>query len=125
MSVSVTLTAQQCKRARSLLKWNLQDLANHTRLKISILDAFEHGKSKLQRPENAEVVKTLKKEGIDFKSNGEVSLKRGGKGHSTSAQDHTVYEIDHTLDITGQGNTGEDAGQSPRKNPGPQGTPIS
>lgn len=124
MSVSLTLTAQQCKRARSLLKWNLQDLANHTRLKVNTLDAFEHGKSKLQRPENEEVVKTFKKEGIDFKSNGDVSLKRG-KGHSTSAQEHTVYEIDYTLTITGQGGEGDDSGPGPRKTPGSQGTPIS
>lgn len=125
MSSSVTLNAQQCKRARSLLKWNLQDLANQTRLKFSTLDAFERGKGKLQRPENEEVVKTFKKEGIDFKSSGDVSLKRGGKSHSGGAQDHTVYEIDYTLTISNPGGEGDDSGAGPKKNPGIQGTPIS
>ncbi len=68
------ITSRQCKQARSLLKWNPQDLASRTRIPVRNIERFEKGVTRLMLPENDEIMKTFKKNGIIFKDNFDVML---------------------------------------------------
>lgn len=71
------ITGKQCKTARSLLKWNLHDLA--ARVKAILprrIDSFEHGVVHLMEWEYAELLRVFVKAGIHFKPDMEVTLRR-------------------------------------------------
>ena len=72
--MAVQITPKQSMRARSLLKWNIYDLANRTHVQPGQIDRFEKGLSRLMRPDNDTIVKAYKKEGIIFLENMEVRL---------------------------------------------------
>ncbi len=96
---ALTITAQQCKRARGLLKWNAQDLASHTRISVRQIEKFERNQARLLRPENEEIVKTFKEHGITFNANGEVNSlnKAHQETHNTSAQETVIYDLSNPL----------------------------
>lgn len=90
---SASLSAKQCKRARSLLKWNLQDIISRSTLTKKSLEQFEQGHSSLMRPENDELVKIFQAEGIVFRANGDVEYKPKKAAHAAS-QTSQVFEVD-------------------------------
>jgi hypothetical protein len=61
--------------ARSLLKWNLHDLASYVKsILIKRIDNFEHGIVHLLPWENEELIRVFKKAGIAFNDDLEVTL---------------------------------------------------
>lgn len=70
------LTAKQCRASRSLLKWNLQDLAARCNIPAKRIDSFEKGILHLYQNENVEIMNILKKQGVEFLSDFEVRLKK-------------------------------------------------
>lgn len=96
MSAHITLSSQQCKRARAALKWNVQDLSNHTGLSVRQIDRFERNLAKLQRFENDEILSAFDKEGAEFLPNGEVRVK--GKSaqskQTANAPEPKTYNLD-------------------------------
>lgn len=84
MSNILTITPQQCKRARALLKWNPQDLASRTHVSVRQIEKFERNQTKLLKPENAEIVEAFEKKGLHFLKNGDVKQK-----HATHSSDGT------------------------------------
>ena len=84
MSNVLTITPQQCKRARALLKWNPQDLASRTHVSVRQIEKFERNQTKLLKPENAEIVEAFEKKGLHFLKNGEVHLKQNT--HSSTGE---------------------------------------
>ena len=71
------ITGKQSKTSRSLLKWNIYDLANRVKSILpKRLDSFEHGMVHLMEWENDEVVRAFKKAGILFKADLEVVLQK-------------------------------------------------
>ena|SRR5579884_3048578 len=71
------ITGKQCKKARSLLKWNLQDLASRlaSGIQTSRIDSFEKGFVHVMQWENDELSKAFKAAGIEFSSDLEVYLR--------------------------------------------------
>lgn len=101
MATAVTLTPQQCKRARALLKWNPQDLASHTRVAVRLIEKFERNQHKLLRPENEELVEAFTDRGVLFHASGEVTLKsHKSSGHSADSYEESVIHIDAAYEIT-------------------------
>ncbi|MAR56817.1 MAG: hypothetical protein CMM93_06515 [Rickettsiales bacterium] len=90
-----TISAKQCRKARSLLKWNIPDLSNKTGLQPDRLDKFERNLIRLMGPEFKDLIKALEDNGIEFKADFEVNLKKakssGGGGTSKT------YIVDQTL----------------------------
>lgn len=78
-------SARQCKRARALLKWNVNDLSSRTRLKPRRIEELERGAVRLTQPEIIELISVFEKNGIVFKGEEDVSLRKssGAMGDST------------------------------------------
>lgn len=72
--MSKQITAKQCKKARSLLKWNIHDVVGKTNLSPVRLERFERGTIRLTRPENDELYKLFTKFGLVFTQDFEVFL---------------------------------------------------
>lgn len=70
------ITAKQSRQARSLLKWNIQDVVNKCGMRTQRLDHFERGIARLTRPENDDLIKVYSEHGIIFTSDYEVMLKK-------------------------------------------------
>ena len=70
------ITAKQSRQARSLLKWNIQDVVNKCTMRPQRLDHFERGIARLTRPENDDLIKVYTEHGITFTSDYEVRLKK-------------------------------------------------
>jgi len=88
------LSGKQCKMARSLLKWNIYDLANHVKgILPKRIDSFEHSMVHLIEWENDEMVRAFKKQGILFKSDMDVAL----------------HKVEQTQDVQTAGMTEEGA----------------
>ena len=81
------ITSKQCRQSRSLLKWNVPDLANKSGLMADRIDKFERNIVRLTAIEAKELIKTLEDSGIEFKADFEVKLKKikssgGGNFHT-------------------------------------------
>ncbi len=73
------LTGKECRTARSLLKWNVQDLANRTHnVSPRRINDFERGLTPLLGWENTELVTAFTDAKIVFTSQ-KVMLPKGGK----------------------------------------------
>lgn len=72
--MSVHMTPKVCARARSLLKWNVNDLSKATNIPPKSIESFERGIKRLIKPENDAMHKAFKDNGIRFKDNMEVEL---------------------------------------------------
>lgn len=68
------ITGKQSKAARGLLKWNVHDLTSRCTVQGRRIESFERGTIQLQMPENDELVRAYKAEGIEFKGDMEVKL---------------------------------------------------
>ena len=73
-SGALIITSKQLRRARALLKWNLHDLANRTHIAFQQLERFEHGRMRLTKPENDEVISVFERHSVEFDKNGGVTL---------------------------------------------------
>ena len=62
------LNHRQCRQARSLLKWNPQDLAGHTKIGAKRIEAFERGLAKMETFEIRELYKAFTEAGLVFTS---------------------------------------------------------
>lgn len=80
------ITSKQCRAARCLLKWNINDLAKTTGLPSKRLDGFERSAVILQSAENDSILKAFKKEGLIFTTDLEVFLSNGAKDDSTGTK---------------------------------------
>ena len=74
--MSTLITAKQCRASRSLLKWNLQDLASRCNIPAKRIDCFEKAIVHLYQNENLEIMDIFKKEGVEFLSDFEVRLRK-------------------------------------------------
>lgn len=74
--VPKTITARQSLQARSLLKWNLHDLASKTNLTPKYLERFERSLTRLTMPEAKQVITVYEKNGIIFLDNMDVMLEK-------------------------------------------------
>jgi len=72
--MTLRITSKQCKSARSLLKWNIHDLASRTNVLSKRIDNFEKGMCHLHQPENDDIVRVYVEAGIEFRSDFEVVL---------------------------------------------------
>lgn len=73
-SAALIITGKQLRRARALVKWNLHDLANRTHIPFQQLERFEHGRMRLTKPENDEVISVFERHSVEFDKNGGVTL---------------------------------------------------
>jgi hypothetical protein len=73
-STALIITGKQMRRARALVKWNLHDLANRTHISFQQLERFEHGRMRLTKPENDEVIRVFDRHSVAFDKNGGVTL---------------------------------------------------
>lgn len=69
------LNHRQCRQARSMLKWNPQDLAGHTKLSARRIEAFERGLVKLETFELREIYEAFSEAGLQFSST-QVTFKK-------------------------------------------------
>ena len=69
------ITSRQCRTARSLLKWNIHDLAARTRVPFRTIDLFEKNLKRIQRHESEELINVFTQSGVIFQSDFEVYLK--------------------------------------------------
>jgi hypothetical protein len=90
-----TISAKQCRQARSLLKWNVPDLANKSGVVADRIDKFERNLVRLHQPEFKELIRTLEDSGIEFKADFEVKLKKAGK--SGSGAGNKTYHVDNAM----------------------------
>jgi hypothetical protein len=68
------LSSGQCRRARALLKWNLNDLASRTHVPLRTLQKFEHNLTRLIKSENEALFFLFSRHGVEFASDGVVTL---------------------------------------------------
>lgn len=79
------ISPQQCKRARAMLKWNIQDLASHTTIPLKQIEKFERNQIRLTKPENDEVLSTFTKQNLILLNTGEVERRiTHGSQHTDS-----------------------------------------
>lgn len=71
---ALIITSKQLRRARALLKWNLHDLANRTHIAFQQLERFEHGRIRLTKPENDDIISVFDRHSVGFDKNGGVTL---------------------------------------------------
>lgn len=81
--MSLQITPKMCARARSLLKWNVNDLAKATNIAPQTIESFERGIKRLIKPDNDSMLKIFKEHGIRFKENMEVELVEVKSGRRT------------------------------------------
>lgn len=77
----MTITPKQCKKARSLLKWNIHDVVGKCNLSPVRLERFERASIRLSRPENDELYKLFTKFGLVFTLDFEVILAEKVEDH--------------------------------------------
>jgi hypothetical protein len=70
----IQLSSNQCRRARALLKWNLNDLASRTHVPLRTLQKFEHNVARLIKTENEALFTLFSRHGIEFATDGVVKL---------------------------------------------------
>ncbi|GEM_PF-6361784 len=94
------ITPRQCKQARSLLKWNVQDLAVKAKLYPKQIERFEKSLTRVTMPEMDAMVKIFKQEGIQFLDNMDVILAKDENNahnrqdrHQLSSIEEKVYEV--------------------------------
>ncbi len=98
-------------QARSLLKWNLHDLASKTNIPPKHLERFERSITRLTMPEAKEVIKVFEKNGIIFCDNMDVMLDKkedeeeGGSLNFNAESEQPVDARDITFD--GKEKTGQ------------------
>lgn len=72
--MTTQITSNQCRKARSLLKWNIHDVVSKCNVSPPRLERFERASIRLTRPENEELVKLFIKHGIQFTEDFDVLL---------------------------------------------------
>jgi transcriptional regulator with XRE-family HTH domain len=91
------MTAEQCRKARKLLKWTQQELASAANVTPRIIDAFEDGRDVL--PSYVDAIRTaLEAAGIGFPfelSNGRAAS--AGVTYSPRERGETHYDAMFTL----------------------------
>lgn len=99
MSKIIQLTSKQCRRARGLLHWNLQDITSRCSVTRVRLEQFERGDVPLIRPENEMLFKLFQKHGILINTRGEVLLREDAKQISDEVTtDDNLYKVDAEYD---------------------------
>jgi len=88
----VRIISKQSRAARSLLKWNINDLATRSGVPQRRLDQFEKNVLHLVKGENDAVVSAFKKVGIQFKDNFEVILSEAQDGSGGGKRPVNVKE---------------------------------
>jgi transcriptional regulator with XRE-family HTH domain len=66
-----TITPEQCKAARDLLKWKQTDLSEKSEIGITTIADFERGSRELTGRTLKELKRTLEEAGIEFISDDE------------------------------------------------------
>lgn len=94
--MATVITAKQSRQARSLLKWNVQDVVNKCALQMRRIDHFERGIVRLSRTENDALVKVYIDNGIAFTRDYDVRLikKEDSRKTSTSLKDYKDTIVD-------------------------------
>lgn len=112
--MAAKITSKQCRAARGLLKWNINDLASRVNVAVRRLESFERGNIQLFQNENTEISDVFKKEGIEFLSDFEVKLKKevkdkqktqvfvgnvglGQNADMVGVDDAPILTLDHSL----------------------------
>jgi CDP-glycerol glycerophosphotransferase (TagB/SpsB family) len=108
------ITGKQCKAARSLLKWNLQDLASRVRVEIKRIESFESGNVPLHAWEMEELVKCFKDKGCIFRSDLSVALNtyKSGVGEAIVINDKELQDITTNSLLAGQDSSDRKRGDS-------------
>ncbi len=75
------LNGKLCLKSRDLLKWNIQDLSQHSGVPTNLIDKFEKGRQNLRRNENMQLKETFEDNGIHFPSPTEAYLSDEKKKH--------------------------------------------
>jgi hypothetical protein len=70
------ISNRQCRQARSLLKWNPQDLACRTHITARRIEGFERGSVRLMLPEQKELVDIFEKAGLVFTGENDVAFSK-------------------------------------------------
>ncbi len=100
--MAVKITPKVSQRARSLLKWNVNDLSKESNVPPKVIERFERGMGQMQRPDNDAIFKTFKEHGIRIKDNLEVELvdkKSGKKSNSGPVRAHIkLVQTKYTAD---------------------------
>jgi len=95
MKKTLQLTSKQCRRARGLLHWNLQDITSRCSITRVRLEQFERGDVPLIRTENEILYKLFQKHGIIINTRGEVLLREDAKEISDEvAKDDNIFAVD-------------------------------
>lgn len=95
MSRQNQLNSKQCKRARSLLHWNIQDISNRCNISRVRLEQFERGDVPLTRLESDLLLKVFIKNGIMINAHGDVLLREDAKKDDakTAADENHTYAV--------------------------------
>ena len=111
-----TITARQCKQARSLLKWNIHDIASKTNIPPKHLERFERSVTRLTMPEAKEVIHVFEKHGICFLDNLDVILiKDEAEGIQDAFSNLTqINRLEAEEELEGQDITFSQAEQKPK-----------
>lgn len=91
--MTIRLTPRQSKRAREMLRWNLTDVAARTRVPLKKFEQFERGMIRLMMPENDEIVRLYKKQGLIFRDDLDVFF-----AHECASADSKAYDADKAMD---------------------------
>lgn len=96
MSRQTQISSKQCKRARSLLHWNIQDISSRCNISRVRLEQFERGDVPLTRIESDLLFKVFTKNGIMINAHGDVLMREDAKKEETdlATQETHVYGID-------------------------------
>ena len=95
----IQLSSKQCRHARGLLHWNLQDISSRCSITRVRLEQFERGDVALIRPENEMLFKLFQKHGIIINTRGEVLLRKTTKQISDEiATGGNLYKVDAEYD---------------------------
>ncbi|MFN7401703.1 MAG: hypothetical protein ACK5R4_05150 [Alphaproteobacteria bacterium] len=92
----IQLSSSQCRRARALLKWNLSDLASRVHVSMRTLQKFEHNVGRLIKSENDALFVLFSRHGIDFASDGVVTLHGSANDQDFffTGKEHKAYNLE-------------------------------
>ncbi len=95
MSRQLQVSSKQCKRARSLLHWNIQDISSRCNITRVRLEQFERGDVPLTRIESDLLLKVFTKNGVIINAHGDVLLREDAKKDETeaAAEETHVYGV--------------------------------
>lgn len=95
MSRQIQVSSKQCKRARSLLHWNIQDISSRCNITRVRLEQFERGDVPLTRIESDLLLKVFTKNGVIINAHGDVLLREDAKKDETeaAAEETHVYGV--------------------------------